>query len=138
MITNFKPGTMDDWGLGYEDVAARNPRVVYAAGSAFGPEGPDAHREGADLSAQAAGGLINATGRDDGEPTPIAVTIADHISSLNLVSACWPRSWPGTAPGAGSASTCRCWAARSGPRPASTRTTCRRASCRAARTGGTR
>ena len=86
VITNFKPGTMDSWGLGYDDVAARNPRVVYAAGSAFGPEGPDAHREGADLSAQAAGGLINATGRDDGEPTPIAVTIADHISSLNLVS----------------------------------------------------
>ena len=42
-------------------------------------------REGADLSAQAAGGLINATGTDDGEPTTVAITIADHIASLNLV-----------------------------------------------------
>src|SRR5215211_637694 len=86
VITNFKPGTMDEWGLGYEVLAARNPGLVYASGSAFGPIGPDAHREGADLSAQAAGGLINATGTDDGEPTTVAVTIADHISSLNLVS----------------------------------------------------
>jgi CoA:oxalate CoA-transferase len=86
VITNFKPGTMDAWGLGYDALAARNPRLVYATGSAFGPVGPDAAREGADLSAQAAGGLISATGTDDGEPTTVAVTIADHISSLNLVS----------------------------------------------------
>lgn len=86
VITNFKPGTMDEWGLGYEDLAAANPGLIYATGSAFGPVGPDAHREGADLSAQAAGGLINATGTDDGEPTTIGVTIADHIASLNLVS----------------------------------------------------
>lgn len=86
VITNFKPGTLDAWGLGYDVLAERNPRLVYATGSAFGPVGPDAEREGADLSAQAAGGLISATGTDDGEPTTIAVTIADHISSLNLVS----------------------------------------------------
>ncbi len=86
MITNFKPATMDGWGLGYENLAARNPRLVYATGSAFGPIGPDAEREGADLSAQASGGLISATGTDEGEPTTIAVTIADHISSLNLVN----------------------------------------------------
>jgi CoA:oxalate CoA-transferase len=86
VITNFKPGTMDAWGLGYEALAARNPRLVFATGSAFGPVGPDAEREGADLSAQASGGLINATGTDDGEPTTVAVTIADHIASLNLVS----------------------------------------------------
>src|SRR3954471_24464401 len=86
VITNFKPGTMDAWGLGYDVLAARNPGIVYGTGSAFGPVGPDAQREGADLSAQAAGGLINATGVDGGEPTTVAVTIADHISSLNLVS----------------------------------------------------
>ena len=86
VITNFKPGTMEGWGLGYDDLAARNPGLVFATGSAFGPIGPDAQREGADLSAQAAGGLINATGTDDGEPTTVAVTIADHIASLNLVA----------------------------------------------------
>jgi crotonobetainyl-CoA:carnitine CoA-transferase CaiB-like acyl-CoA transferase len=56
VITNFKPGTMEEWGLGYADVAARNARIVYAASSSFGREGPDARREGADLSGQAAGG----------------------------------------------------------------------------------
>jgi crotonobetainyl-CoA:carnitine CoA-transferase CaiB-like acyl-CoA transferase len=86
VISNFKPGTMDAWGLGYDVLAARNPRLVYGTGSAFGPIGPDAEREGADLSAQAAGGLINATGTDGGEPTTVAITIADHIASLNLVS----------------------------------------------------
>ena len=42
VITNFKPGTMDEWGLGYDVLAARNPALVYATGSAFGPIGPDA------------------------------------------------------------------------------------------------
>ena len=39
VVTNFKPGTMEAWGLGYEDFAARNPGLIYAAGSTFGPEG---------------------------------------------------------------------------------------------------
>ncbi len=86
VVTNFKPGTMEAWGLGYDDLAASNPGLIFATGSAFGPVGPDAQREGADLSAQAAGGLISATGTDNGEPTTIAVTIADHISSLNMVA----------------------------------------------------
>jgi formyl-CoA transferase/CoA:oxalate CoA-transferase len=86
VITNFTPGTMEAWGLGYDDLAARNPRLVYAAGSTFGPEGPDARREGADLSAQAAGGLISTTGSDGTDLSPIAVTIADHVASQNLVA----------------------------------------------------
>jgi crotonobetainyl-CoA:carnitine CoA-transferase CaiB-like acyl-CoA transferase len=85
VITNFKPGTMEDWGLGYDELAARNPGLVYACGSTFGPEGPDSRREGADLSAQAAGGLISTTGVDGGEPTPVGATIADHIAAQNLV-----------------------------------------------------
>ena len=85
VITNFKPGTMDAWGLGYDDIAARNDQVIYAAGSTFGLLGPDAGREGADLSAQAVGGLISTTGRTGGEPTPVGVTIADHIAAQNLV-----------------------------------------------------
>ena len=42
VITNFKPGTMDAWGVGYADAAERNQRIVYAMGSSFGAEGPDA------------------------------------------------------------------------------------------------
>jgi crotonobetainyl-CoA:carnitine CoA-transferase CaiB-like acyl-CoA transferase len=85
LITNFKPGTMESWGLGYEQFAERNPRLVFAAGSTFGSRGPGAGREGADLSAQAAGGLIAGTGVEGGEPSPVAATIADHIAALNLV-----------------------------------------------------
>ena len=86
MISNFKPGTLEGWGLGYEELSAINPRLVYAAGSAFGPVGPDAEREGADLAGQAAGGMILTTGVDGGDPTPVGVTIADHIASQNLTS----------------------------------------------------
>lgn len=86
VVSNFKPGTLDDWGLGYEDLAASNSRIILAAGSAFGSVGPDAEREGADLGGQAAGGLISTTGRDGDPPTPVGVTIADHIGSQNMVS----------------------------------------------------
>jgi formyl-CoA transferase/CoA:oxalate CoA-transferase len=86
VISNFKPGTMEGWGLGYEEIAARNPGIVYASGSTFGAAGADAKREGADLSGQAAGGLISTTGVDGGDPTPIGATIADYIASQNLVS----------------------------------------------------
>ncbi len=86
VITNFKPGTMDDWGLGYADAATRNPRIIYAMGSSFGTEGPDAAREGADLSAQAAGGLISTTGGNGDDPSPIGATVADHIAGQNLLA----------------------------------------------------
>ena len=121
VITNFKPGTMEAWGLGYQDVAARNPRIVYAAGSAFGPDGSDASREGADLSGQAAGGLISTTGVDSGDPSPIGATIADHIASQNLVSGILAALLVREPPAPGSRSRARCWVGKSGPRPASTR-----------------
>jgi crotonobetainyl-CoA:carnitine CoA-transferase CaiB-like acyl-CoA transferase len=86
VISNFKPGTLDGWGLGYEVLRARNPRIIYATGSAFGPDGAEAEREGADMAGQAMGGLISTTGRDGGDPTPVGVTIADHIASQNMAS----------------------------------------------------
>ena len=82
IVSNFLPGTLERWGLSYEEVSARNPRIVYACGSSFGPVGPDADRKGADLAGQAAGGLIRRTG--PGNPTPVGVTIADHIGSQNM------------------------------------------------------
>lgn len=85
VITNFKSGTMESWGLGYEDLAERNPRLIFATGSSFGPVGPDANREGADLSGQASGGLISTTGWRGGPPTPVGAAIADHIACQNMV-----------------------------------------------------
>ena len=53
IISNFKPGTMEDWGLGYEELAKDNPGLVWGSGSAFGPVGPDSLREGADFAQMA-------------------------------------------------------------------------------------
>ena len=84
VISNFKAGTLDEWGVGYDDAAERNPRIIYGMGTTFGPEGPAATREGADLAGQAAGGLISTTGSDESGPTPVGVTIADHIACQNM------------------------------------------------------
>jgi len=86
VISNFLPGTLDGWGLGYDVLAMRNPRLVFGAGSAFGPAGPDASRRGADLAGQAEGGLISTTGSDPSTATPVGVVIADHIGSQNLAN----------------------------------------------------
>lgn len=86
VISNFKPGTMDEWGLGFEHLKAVNPGLVWAAGSTFGPLGADAEREGADLAGQVAGGLAHTTGCDGDVPSPVGAFIADHIGSLNMVA----------------------------------------------------
>lgn len=100
-VSNFKPGTVEAWGLGYDDLAAANPRIICAQGSTFGSVGPDAGREGADLAGQAAGGLISTIGRDRDPPSPVGVFIADHIASLNLVAGILAALHARTATGVG-------------------------------------
>lgn len=84
VISNFLVGTLEQWGVGYDVAAERNPRIIYGQGSLLGPRGPGVHRQGADLVAQAAGGLISTIGSDGDRPTPVGVTVADHIASQNL------------------------------------------------------
>ena len=84
LLSNFKPGTLDDWGLDYEHLAGINPRLIWAAGSYLGPKGPDATREGADMAGQAYGGLIATTGDDGGPMTPVGALMADHSGAQNL------------------------------------------------------
>lgn len=86
LVSNFKPGTLDAWGLGYEALREINAGLIFAAGSTFGHRGPDAAREGADLAGQCAGGIISSIGHDGHPPSPIGVTIADHIGAQNMVS----------------------------------------------------
>jgi len=86
IISNFKPGTMEEWGLGFEDLRELNAGIIWAAGSTFGPDGPDAAQEGADLAGQCAGGLISTIGYDGSPYSPVGATIADHIGSQNLLS----------------------------------------------------
>ncbi len=100
-VSNFKPGTLETWGIGYDDLAKINPGIVCAQGSTFGPVGPDADREGADLAGQAAGGLISTIGRDKDSPSPVGVFIADHIASLNLAAGILAALYARTATGRG-------------------------------------
>ncbi|MCP5025536.1 MAG: CoA transferase [Actinomycetia bacterium] len=86
LIHNFVPGTMESWGLSYEELSAINPRLVYASGSSYGPLGELAEREGADTIGQAWGGLISTTGMVGGDPTPIGALIADHSGCQNMVT----------------------------------------------------
>ncbi|MEM7323737.1 MAG: CoA transferase [Actinomycetota bacterium] len=84
LLSNFKPGTLEEWGLGYEDLKEINPRLIWAAGSFLGHLGEDATREGADMVGQAYGGLISTTGDTNGPMTPVGALIADHCGSQNL------------------------------------------------------
>jgi len=86
VISNFKPGTLEKWGIGYEDLRAINDGIICAAGSTFGPVGPDAQLEGADLAGQCAGGLVSTIGYEGTPYSPVGATIADHIGSQNLLS----------------------------------------------------
>ena len=86
VVSNFVPGTMESWGIGYEALAERNPRIVYGSGSTFGPVGADAGRRGADIAGQASGGLIRSTGSGPEDMGPVGVTIADHAGSQNLAA----------------------------------------------------
>ena len=85
VISNFKPGTLEAWGVGYEDLRTVNKGIICAAGSTFGPVGPDAQLEGADLAGQCAGGLVSTIGYEGTAYSPVGATIADHIGSQNLL-----------------------------------------------------
>lgn len=87
VIENFRPGTMQKFGLGYESIAAENPGVIYCSISGFGDTvGKDL--PGYDLLVQAVGGLMSITGRSDadgGEPTKVGVALVDILTGLNSV-----------------------------------------------------
>jgi crotonobetainyl-CoA:carnitine CoA-transferase CaiB-like acyl-CoA transferase len=84
LIENFRPGTADKLGLGYERLRERNPRLVYASVTGFGSRGEGAKLGGYDFLVQAVGGLMSITGWPDGEPTKVGVAVVDVLSSLNL------------------------------------------------------
>jgi CoA:oxalate CoA-transferase len=86
LIHNFVPGTVEEWGLDYDDLIKVNPKLIYAAGSTFGPHGPNSRREGADMVGQAEGGIVSVTGHDDGEPTIVGSVIGDHFGAQNLIT----------------------------------------------------
>lgn len=87
VIENFKPGTLDSMGLGYEVLSARNPRLILGSINAFGSDGPMSSWPGFDQIAQGYSGLMSLTGFSDGDPTRTGTAIGDLTSGMWLVSA---------------------------------------------------
>ena len=82
LIENFKPGTMEKLGLGYEDLRKLNPRLIYAASSGFGQTGPYSRRPAMDVIIQGMGGMMSVTGPDEHTPTKVGSSIADIFAGL--------------------------------------------------------
>lgn len=87
VIENFKVGTMERFGLDYETLSARNPGLVYCSITGFGQTGPNAHKPGYDLVAQAEGGIMSLTGPVEGPPMKVGVAIADVMCGMYAANA---------------------------------------------------
>jgi len=83
LVENFKVGTMERLGVGYEGVLREiNPRLVYCSVTGYGRTGPYAERPGYDYMGQAMGGIMSVTGAPDGEPMKYGVAIADLTTAM--------------------------------------------------------
>jgi CoA:oxalate CoA-transferase len=82
VVENFRPGVMARLGLGYDDVAARNPGVVYASVSGYGNTGPRADQPAYDAVVQARSGMMSITGEPSGPPTKSGVSLSDLAAGL--------------------------------------------------------
>jgi crotonobetainyl-CoA:carnitine CoA-transferase CaiB-like acyl-CoA transferase len=80
VVQNFKPGTMDRWGLGYEDIRRLKSDIIYVSISGYGQYGPYSHKPGYDPVGQAMSGLMSVTGFPDGPPTKTGNAMADNIT----------------------------------------------------------
>jgi len=83
VIENYRPGTMEKLGIGYEDLKNINPRIIYGAISGFGHYGPYKDRAGYDIIGQAMSGLMSTTGWPGGEPTRTGTAMADVLAGLS-------------------------------------------------------
>ncbi|MDR3259092.1 MAG: CoA transferase [Fusobacteriaceae bacterium] len=84
IIENFRTGTMEKLGLGYETLKTINPNIIYGCVSGFGHYGPYCDRAGYDIISQAMGGLMSTTGWPGGEPTRTGTAMGDVLSGLSL------------------------------------------------------
>lgn len=82
VVENFRPGTMEKLGLGYEDLRKINPKIIYAASSGFGHTGPYSQRAAYDGVVQAMGGIMSITGEKGGKPTRVGPSIGDIAAGM--------------------------------------------------------
>ncbi|MBZ4653497.1 MAG: carnitine dehydratase [Peptococcaceae bacterium] len=82
LVENFRPGTMEKLGLGYEELKKVNPRLIYAASSGFGRTGPYAHKAAYDMIVQGMGGIMSITGEPGRPPVRVGASIGDITAGL--------------------------------------------------------
>lgn len=82
LIENFRPGTMERWGLSWETLSALNPRLIMVRTTGFGQTGPYRNRPGFGTLAEAMSGFAHVTGAPDGPPTLPPFGLADSIAAL--------------------------------------------------------
>lgn len=82
LVENFRPGTMSRLGLGYDEIRAINPAIVYCSVSGFGIDGDAADRPGYDFVIQGEGGLMSITGEPDGPAEKVGVAVSDITAGL--------------------------------------------------------
>ncbi len=82
LVENFRPGTMEKLGLGYEVLKEINPRLIYASSTGYGQTGPYSQRPAYDAVVQAMGGIMSITGQDGGVPTRVGTSIGDITAGM--------------------------------------------------------
>lgn len=82
LIENNRPGVLGRLGLGYEDIRAINPRIIYCSISAYGQRGPRAAEGGFDVTVQAISGIMSVTGEEGGSPVKAGIPISDFSAGL--------------------------------------------------------
>lgn len=85
LIQNYRPGVAQRLGLGFEDLKARNPRLIYGSVSGYGTEGPWVEKPGQDLLAQSLSGLPWLNGDSEQPPVPVGLAAADILAGAHLV-----------------------------------------------------
>jgi formyl-CoA transferase/CoA:oxalate CoA-transferase len=99
LVENFRPGAAGRLGLGYAELSARNPRLIYASISGYGQTGPYASQPGYDAIAQALGGVVSVTGAADGEPVRVGTPVADigaaMWAAIGVLAALYARATTG-------------------------------------------
>ena len=82
LVENFKPGTLEKWGYGWNDVKDKYPKLIYASASGFGQTGPMNTLPAYDMVVQGMGGLMSVTGQPNSEPTRVGTSIGDITAGL--------------------------------------------------------
>jgi formyl-CoA transferase len=84
-IENFKTGTLERWGLSYEELSRRFPRLVHCRVSGFGSDGPLGGLPGYDAAIQASTGIMSVNGELGGKPLRVGLPVVDMVTGLNAV-----------------------------------------------------